>query len=281
MTRSLALATLTFALAAATSCIIPDSGIRIYSQGFEWCANAEGAMGKNSESNPAEPILDAEGKIAQGCACVSSGGHALLEKWAAQGGPPDGHADRVPYVLLRDEILGAARAACHSAATAAGYTSNNCIEVIHDEDDLVRKPGMSDNYDCKFYGEDPYAGTGGETDGGETPIDTASLRCSGRNCTASRALVNALFDHPERFLEDSARIAVRKNGLAFEDVQPGDLLHRVGIRSGDQLLEINGKQARQLDQAVDALFNLRNASLATLKVRDTAGRVVTFSLRVQ
>lgn len=263
-------------LAIGASCIVHDTGIVVVKDGFRWCANAEGARGWNEIFAEGQQLLDSDGVVLQGCGCFDDDEHAMLEGWEANGAPVQGDPDFDDYVVLRDEILQAARETCIARADALGWLNNNCLGVLNDGDDLFSN-GTS--------GECHYQEIAVDTDG-ETkvppdpnPFDLSGLSCHGGNCRAPRDLIDDMFTRPEAFLLDDARVEIDTDGrLLFTNVSPGDAAYIAGIRSGDKLLSVDGHDVKSLDDLADALTNIRTNASASMTLKDRYGAQVTRSI---
>ena len=283
-TVSLALAAIGSTLAVGASCIIHDDNIIILRDGYQWCANAEGALGWQEGENPAlgDPVVDSEGHVILGCTCFENEEHEKFEDWVDNGFPSSGDADYDDYVILRDEILHVVREACIAEADASGFDFNNCLDVVPD-DDLVFSNGNKG--ECKYeelVSSDTDGGTGTDSDGPPVPpFDLSGLVCGGDSCRAPQSLIDDMLDRPEAFLLDSTRITFDEKGaLYFSDVSPGDAAYVAGLRSKDKLLEINGEEALTLEQVSDLLLSLRGKTQATLKIRDVYKNERTLSISV-
>jgi len=266
-------------LAVGPSCIIPDTGIVVLKDGFKWCANAEGAVGWDSNPGSTTPLFDDDGQVLQGCGCFDDDEHALLEGWEANGAPAPADPDYDQYVILRDVILLAARTVCVDRATEEGFTNNNCVTVIPDTDDIFSNGSSGE---CK-YEEIAIADTDGgtETSSVPPPFDLSGLSCSGGDCSAPQSLLDDMHARPEAFLNDDTRIEFDTDGyLVFENVSSGDVAYTVGLRTGDKLLTINGEDASSLDQVASVLADLRAPGSVNATVKDAYGDVVTFKLTV-
>jgi len=267
-------------LAVGPSCIVHDTGIIVLKDGFKWCANAEGARGWDTDPNDFEPLFDDDGQVLQGCGCFDDDEHALLEGWEANGAPAPADPDYDQYVILRDEILLAARTVCVDRAAEEGFTNNNCVTVIPDTDDIFSN-GRSG--ECK-YQEIAIADTDGgtETSSVPPPFDLSGLVCSGGNCIAPQSLIDDMQARPEAFLNDDTRIEFDTDGyLVFENVSSGDVAYTVGLRTGDKLLTINGQDASSLDQVANVLSGLGGTETEMMAmIKDAYGDAVTFKLSV-
>ncbi|MCA9681971.1 MAG: PDZ domain-containing protein [Myxococcales bacterium] len=95
-------------------------------------------------------------------------------------------------------------------------------------------------------GAEPGLAAAGEGDdaGGETPpIDVGdSIECSGGTCLIDRHWAQSLWSNPEPLLTDAARLVYdsQQHRFVCTTVEPGDVAHALGLRSGDVLLTING-----------------------------------------
>lgn len=266
-------------LAIGPSCIVHDTGIIVLKDGFKWCANAEGAIGWDTNPGESEPLFDDDGQVLQGCGCFDDDEHALLEGWEANGVPAPADPDYDHYVILRDEILLDARDVCVKRANEEGFTNNNCVPVIPDTDEIFSN-GMSG--ECK-YQEIAIADTDGgtETSSVPPPFDLSGLVCSGGDCSAPQSLIDDMHARPEAFLNDDTRIVFDAGGyLVFKNVSRGDVAYTVGLRSGDKLLKINGQDASSLDQVASVLADLHAPEKVTARIKDAYGDEVTFKLTV-
>lgn len=273
---ALAAAGIFASLTVGASCILHDKDIVVLRDGFKWCANAEGAQGWDGDPDDAVQLLDSDGLVIQGCGCFDDDEHAQLEDWDANGIPSPGAPDFDQYVILRDEILLAARAACVDRAEALGFANNDCVASVPDNDDIFSN-GTSGA--CHY--EELVADTDGGTSSAPQPFDLSGLTCDAGSCRAQEALVDDMFARPEAFLLDDARVEFDTDGsLVFTTVSPGDAVYIAGIRSGDRLLKINGEDALSLDDVAELLPDFRNDGSATITIKDSYGDEITISLLV-
>lgn len=276
---ALAAAGIFVSLSVGASCIIPDKGIVVLKDGFKWCANAEGAVGWDSNPGSTTPLFDDDGQVLQGCGCFDDDEHALLEGWEVNGAPAPAAPDYDQYVILRDVILLAARTVCVDRANDEGFANNNCVTVIPDTDDIFSN-GTSG--ECK-YQEIAIADTDGgtETSSVPPPFDLSGLSCRSGSCRVPEALVDDMFARPEAFLLDDTRIEFEAGGsLVFTNVSPGDAAYIAGLRSGDKLLKINGENAASLDDVAELLPDFRNNGSATITIKDGYGDEIIISVSV-
>ena len=284
-TASLAVSALAASLALGASCILHDSNIIIERDGYQWCANAEGALGWAEGEDPqfGESVRDEDGDVVRGCTCFDNHENELFEAWLDNGFPSSGDPDHDDYVSLRDEVLQATRDACSAAADADGFDVNNCVDVIPDDDEIFSNGTKGQ---CKYQelvssDSDGGTDTDTDTDAPTPPFDLSSLSCSNGSCSARQSLVDDMLDRPEAFLLDNTRITFDNDGaLYFSDVTKGDVAFAVGIRSGDKILEINGEEALTLDQVSDLLLGLRGKTSATMTVQDIYKNERTLSITV-
>ncbi len=132
--------------------------------------------------------------------------------------------------------------------------------------------GRSD--DCPV--EALYADT--DTDGDPPdpdPLDLTTLSCSAGVCTSSQGLIDDMLTRPSAFLLDSTRLEFTKTGIFFRTVDRGDAAYIAGIRSGDELISIEGNAINDLGDIGDALVDLADATSAIVKVKDSYGANVT------
>lgn len=82
--------------------------------------------------------------------------------------------------------------------------------------------------------------------------------------------------HPD----DSTRLEFTKSGIFFRTVDRGDVGYIAGIRSGDELISIEGNAINDIGDIADALGDLANSTSATAKLKDSNGANVTIQLSV-
>lgn len=268
---ALGVASLTF----GASCIIPDKGIVVHERGYSWCTRANDARAW-THPDFTTPVTGNDNEPVKGCICLDNEeDNDFLNQWVGMGGPPVGHVDFNDYDLLRDQILLAARVACEEEAEKIGEF-NDCEEVLTDAN-LLFADGRSD--ECRL--EALYADTDTSAPPPDpNPYDLSGLSCSAGVCTAPQSLIDDMLARPSAFALDSTRLEFTKTGIFFRTVDRGDAAYIAGIRSGDELISIEGNAINDIGDIADALVDLANSTSATAKLKDSNGANVTIQLSV-
>lgn len=109
-----------------------------------------------------------------------------------------------------------------------------------------------------------------EIDGAKDAID-----CENHRCSVDRAFVDKLLANPAK-LTRQAKVRPRKNNPGFKlyRIRRGSVPHLLGIRSGDVLMSVNGRELDSIDDAMGTYQKLRNASRLELTL-DRRGKTVT------
>ena len=263
-------------------CIIPDYCIMLRTAGRDYCRHIEGAMmWPLGHPELAEPVMQQFGNPPEGCKCFNVAEQAILtNKTPAE-----------KFAALSAELEEPARNACH-LLVPAGY-DHNCYTIEGPDaptfdEPLSGAPSEDCFGSCSYINPppgkdcpdppDPWAcnenegaDSAGDDAGGETPpIDVGdSIECAGGTCLIDADWAQALWANPELLLADAARLVYdgSEGRFVFTTVEPGDVAHALGLRSGDVLLTINGLSIDGPEVGLLAYMENESTEVVDLTVR--------------
>jgi general secretion pathway protein C len=91
-------------------------------------------------------------------------------------------------------------------------------------------------------------------------------RVSNTETHVDRSAVDEVLRSPSRLLRGVRVDPDGAPGFALRGIRPGTVLHAVGLRTGDRLLDINGFSLRNVEDAMAAYARLRTASRWELRI---------------
>lgn len=278
----------------STGCIYPDKCIKVTSAGHDWCRNLTNALQWpiGGSIDDAEPVIYANGATPKGCRCFNDAEDQILE-------------DKVPECQLDkllDELEQAARLECQ-ALVKPGY-DHNCW-TVGGADASVVEPMYSEGAgacigNCE-YGNPPAGGScpdhnpyecatgdGGGAAGGcelEEGADTSTggggdesegamsepgevISCHGNECEIDELFARELYSDPSRLAEQGVRVVYDPDALRhiFKGIAPGSVAYALGLRDEDRLESINDLIIDDLDSALQAYLDARDAKALDVRV---------------
>ena len=249
------------------ACILPDNDIQVvvHGPGHDWCADAIGAEGWDEGEVTHHPIKP-DGQWPRGCVCYAGCNDSELSDWLAD--PPDEDPDSpawVAYSQALDDIRAAALAACLEAAV--GYDHTNCVEMT--ENAVWFRSSGGDNYDCEYTIEDDDTGGGPMCEALVDPVvpnDFITCVAQG-NCDIDEGVVQDLVYAPKPFLDEAGYAKIESTGLKLYSVATTDIIYKMGLRTGDIVLSVNGDTLNTLPRVLYALLHNAGATSFNVSVK--------------
>lgn len=280
-------------------CIYHDTCIKVTTPGTDWCRNV--ALARQwpvgGSFDDADPILRPDGGVPRGCRCYND---AELQVFADK-------APECKLELFDEELELAARQECqalvppgydHNCWTMSGPHASiveerfqsgpgacvgNCEYGGPPNGGSCPTPSP---YECATggaaddgcdsegdgdtgVGESGLDETGGDTSGGAMLDIDAFVSCEGQGCEIDEAFARRLHADPSP-LADQGTLLVYDATLrrhVLYGVEPGSLVHALGLRNRDQLESINGMIINDLESALHAYVQLADATVLEVEVK--------------
>lgn len=277
-----------------SGCVYHDTCIKVTSPGRDWCRNLANALmwPADGSIDDAEPILRTDGFPPRGCRCYNDAEDQILRD----------HVPACRFDLFVEELELATRQECqslvpegydHNCWTAAGPMAS----VV--EGEYYEGPGSCIG-NCE-YGNPPLGGscptltpyecaTGGgeecDSDGdsgeGESGLaDTtgdesgagildfdAFVTCNERGCEIDETFAQRLYADPSPLVDQGVLLVYDEDIARFvlDHVEPGTLVHALGLRTGDRLESVGGLIIDDLDPALEAYGKLAHEHVLHVEI---------------
>ncbi|MCX4242030.1 PDZ domain-containing protein [Paraliomyxa miuraensis] len=287
---------------STSGCVYHDTCIKVTSPGHDWCRNL--ALAKKwpigSSFDDAESILRPDGAAPRGCRCYNDAEHQIFSDEA-----PECRLDAFLAALeqaAREECQSLVPPGYdHNCWTTAGSQASiaeghfrqgdgacigNCEYGSPPAGGSCPNPSP---YECADGGgtdgnDGGCASEGGSetgtTDSGldETGSDTSAgvtvevdgfVSCDDQDCEIDEAFARALQADPTPLLDQGA-VLVYDPGLqrhVLHGVEPGSILHALGLRNRDRLESIDGLIIHDLDSALRVYTELAAAEALTVRIK--------------
>lgn len=116
------------------------------------------------------------------------------------------------------------------------------------------------------------------------PALAAGVTCPEENvCTIKRSVIDALADAPASLAKQARVIPSIKEGLSqgfkFYGIRPGSLPKLIGMKNGDLITAVNGKDVRTIEDVMGLYPTLRNAKKIEL-VGERKGDPITITITI-
>ena len=258
--------------------------------GHIWCTRADNSMYENANGVDVD-ITYLDGSKPEGCSCAPQETHDwLIMNMVGSVVPMDGSISLPSDVVnLRGNIYQDAENECFSLVPNPSFVSN-CNDGAFEDSALdadtttvgFQYPAISYGdrdgaEECdlgRYYEVYPAPGDCSFIDGSYSFTDVRErLKVSGE-------FVDKVIGMPGCLYLEQARIELNGSGsYVFASVVSGELLHELGIRSGDIPVSLNGYDITTVSGAYDAWSALQGASSFTLVVRRGGSNVtLTYDL---
>lgn len=213
-----------------------------------------------------------------GCECFTKSDDEANKDWFPPAGAPPLPTDPefADYSAALLAIQDSVYHKCFAVWTEdyPDYGSSSCSETSYTPSIVVwRRSGLGERSDCSLE-----VAAGGTTDAEYDPGN--GLTCSSQgHCTVSPQVVEQFSTDLWIAGNESAYGVFGSGGLKLAAVAETDLTFRLGLRTSDVLLDVNGKPLDNLAHAARAIEDLVSASVLTLHVRRGA-RALTYVYHV-
>lgn len=269
---------------SAAGCIARDNDIHYTIDGAYWCGQAVGARAYDEEPGDGEDIMvpnletPPSDDFPMDCACLAPWEDEKMQLWRDPGGDPDlddppaaSDPERPQYEALVQRVQDTVFEHCFNSWVNeyAEYGQSSCGETSHATGaPFWRRSGLGDPFDCGI----EIAGTGSEGPGLETTgpgLDPGDeIICSSQGqCTISAAYVEEVTQSLWTAVNESAYGVVTSSGLKLLAVSSGDVTYRLGFRTGDVLVNVNGQPLSTLARIEYALLALVSETQFTVQVK--------------
>lgn len=280
-------------------CVYHDTCIMVTSAGHDWCRNV--GLAKmwpvGGSFADAEPILRPDGGSPRGCRCYNDAEHQIFED----------NAPECQYQEFLDDLAQAAREECqalvppgydHNCWTSSGPQasvvegrfpggSGSCIgnceygsppaggscpdpspyecatggggdEGCGDEGDVETSTGDSGLDD-----------TGGHTSGGVLEDIDSFVACYEQDCEIDEGFARRLYADPSPLIDQGTRLVYdsKLQRHVLHNVEPDSLAHALGLHTGDVLDSVDETVIDDLDAALRAYGELRDATVVVIRVK--------------
>ena len=286
-------------LAPGTSgCVYHDTCIKVTSPGHDYCRNV--ALAKmwpvGGSFEQAEPILRPGGATPRGCRCYNDAENQIFVDYAPE----------CQYEEFIDDLEQAAREECqalvppgydHNCWTSSGSQASvvegrypngggscigNCEYGSPPVGGSCPKPSP---YECATggygdegcdsggdsqtsMGDSGLDDTGEDTSGGVLGDIDSFVDCQGQDCEIDEGFARRLYADPSPLLDQGTRLVydskLRRHVLS--NVEPGSLVHALGLRTGDVLESVDEMIIHDLDSALQVYVQLGDATVVDVRV---------------
>ena len=111
-----------------------------------------------------------------------------------------------------------------------------------------------------------------------------AISCEGDSCTVDRAFVDRALANSTQLAKQARIVPSIRDGetLGYKvyGVRPGSLPRLLGIKNGDTIKSVNGKELTSMDQAMDTLASVKKASSLSV-VLDRRGTSITKDITIK
>jgi hypothetical protein len=252
----------------AAACIYHDSNLQVEAQvpGYYWCAYATNAEAWNEGE---EHVSLFDGQWPRGCVCLAGCNDDKMSDWHDD--PPSStDPDYAEYSDYLHQIREAAYDAC--IESAADHDFNNC-ETVTAGAPVTRLAGAGDDPDCSYTIDQSETGGGQMCEALIDPVvPNAFISCvAPGNCDLDEDVVHDLWYAPAPRLGEDGYARFKSGGLKLYSISSTDIVYKLGLRTGDIVLSVNGDTLSTLPAVVYAILsNFSDTSFNVSVKRGTA-----------
>lgn len=261
---------------SAGGCIAHDTGIQVTIGGFDWCGQAVGAVAYDDVPGDGEPILvpnfetPPSDDYPMDCTCFTPGSDEQMQAWRDGTPPVPADPEYPAYADALKSIQDAVYERCTVAHLAEypGYNTTTCPETSYSATmPIWRRSGEGLDTDCTVTVGEGEAGTTGSM-----LEPSMEIVCTSQgHCGISSSYIEEVTHNLSLAASDSAFgkfvTGSSGSGLKLLRVASTDITYRLGLRTNDVLLSVNGLLLHTQAHVETAMLSLWSTSSFSVSIR--------------